>query len=121
MCYDPLASQKTTEAEERKFNREYEEEQERMREEENERELKEIADDMETHEHKLDVGFCLKPNEQIKYKLSDELMIKEAQYRIIETIVGLENECTLKPSTVMIYKDAVTAGWVCKIGMEVRT
>ena len=54
-------------------------------------------------------------------KLSDELMIKEAQYKIVETIVGLENECTLKPSTVMVYKDAVTAGWVCKIGMEVRT
>jgi hypothetical protein len=48
-------------------------------------------------------------------------MIKEAQYKIIETIVNLEDECALKPSTVMVYKDAVTCGWVCKIGMEVRT
>ena len=101
MCYDPHESQKTIEAEERKVNREYEEEQERLIEDENEREIKEMEDDMT--------------------KLSDELMIKEAQYKIVETIVALENECVLKPQTVMFYKDAVTAGWVCKIGMEVRT
>jgi hypothetical protein len=101
MCYDPHESQKTIEAEERKFNREYEEEQERLREEANERDRKEMEDDMP--------------------RLSDEVMIKEAQYKIIETIVNLEDECALKPSTVMVYKDAVTCGWVCKIGMEVRT
>jgi hypothetical protein len=54
-------------------------------------------------------------------KISDELMIKESQYKIIETIVGLENECTLKPQIVTIYKDVITCAWVCKIGMEVRT
>ena len=99
MCYDPQESQKIIEAEERKFNREYEEEQERLREEETEREIKEMEDDMT--------------------KLSDESMIKEAQYRIIETIIGLENECELKPTTITVYKDVLCA-WRCKIGMEVR-
>jgi MinD superfamily P-loop ATPase len=47
MCYDPHESQKDIEAEERKFNREYEEEQERLREEETEREIKEMEDVME--------------------------------------------------------------------------
>ena len=138
MCHYPHETQKTIEAEERKFNREYEEEQERLREEETEREIKEMEDDMSRPKDTVilceSCGKKFGPWEKVilqsrtddfkpiadRLKISDEFMIKEAQCRIIETIIGLENECALKPTTITVYKDVLCA-WRCKIGMEVRT